>query len=128
MTNSHDQAPASTRGLCTCVFTGFVYLGIVLAYFANYGCQVNLGDTTHNRWVRMVTSRDYLHFPVLTTYSLFLRVSTSCLLVSSLSCPSFSMSPRGIWSNAVRLRKLSQLFRESATYPLIMNILFARLA
>jgi hypothetical protein len=26
--------------------------GIVLAYFANYGCQVNLGDNTHNRWVR----------------------------------------------------------------------------
>lgn len=25
--------------------------GIVLAYFANYGCQVNIGDTTHKRWV-----------------------------------------------------------------------------
>lgn len=36
------QAPASIRGLCTCVFTGFVYLGIVLAYFANYGCEVCL--------------------------------------------------------------------------------------
>ncbi|KAI2770286.1 hypothetical protein DTO012A8_4780 [Penicillium roqueforti] len=44
-------APASIRGLCTCVFTGFVYLGIVLAYFANYGCQINLGDNTHNRWL-----------------------------------------------------------------------------
>ncbi|EEA21417.1 hypothetical protein TMatcc_009176 [Talaromyces marneffei ATCC 18224] len=46
-----EIAPTSIRGLCTCVFTGFVYLGIVLAYFANYGCQVNLGDTTHNRWL-----------------------------------------------------------------------------
>ncbi|KAJ5691776.1 Major facilitator superfamily domain general substrate transporter [Penicillium macrosclerotiorum] len=51
-----EIAPASIRGLCTCVFTGFVYLahvwlaGIVLAYFANYGCEVNLGDNTHNRW------------------------------------------------------------------------------
>ncbi|KAJ5584004.1 uncharacterized protein N7459_003804 [Penicillium hispanicum] len=45
-----EIAPAAIRGLCTCVFTGFVYLGIVLAYFANYGCQVNLGDHTHNRW------------------------------------------------------------------------------
>jgi MFS family permease len=44
-------APASIRGLCTCIFTGFVYLGIVLAYFANYGAQVNLGDTSHVRWV-----------------------------------------------------------------------------
>ncbi|KAI3392045.1 hypothetical protein diail_6319 [Diaporthe ilicicola] len=46
-----EIAPAPIRGLCTCIFTGFVYLGIVLAYFANYGCQVNIGDTTHARWL-----------------------------------------------------------------------------
>ncbi|POR30849.1 Quinate permease [Tolypocladium paradoxum] len=46
-----EIAPASVRGLCTCFFTGAVYLGIVLAYFTNYGCQVNLGDATHNRWL-----------------------------------------------------------------------------
>jgi putative flippase GtrA len=34
-------------------FTGFVYLGIVLAYFANYGCALHLGDTTHARWVSL---------------------------------------------------------------------------
>ena len=45
-----EIAPASVRGLCTCIFTGFVYLGIVLAYFANYGCQLHLGDTSHARW------------------------------------------------------------------------------
>ena len=45
-----EIAPASIRGLCTCIFTGFVYLGIVLAYFANYGCEINLGDTSHARW------------------------------------------------------------------------------
>ncbi|KAA8642542.1 hypothetical protein EYZ11_004519 [Aspergillus tanneri] len=45
-----EIAPASIRGLCTCIFTGFVYLGIVLAYFTNYGCQVHLGDNTHKRW------------------------------------------------------------------------------
>jgi MFS family permease len=46
-----EIAPASIRGLCTCIFTGFVYLGIVLAYFANYGCSVNLGERTIARWV-----------------------------------------------------------------------------
>lgn len=46
-----EIAPASVRGLCTCIFTGCVYLGIVLAYFTNYGAQVNIGDTTSNRWV-----------------------------------------------------------------------------
>ncbi|KAL1965992.1 hypothetical protein VTN77DRAFT_4932 [Rasamsonia byssochlamydoides] len=45
-----EISPASIRGLCTCIFTGFVYLGIVLAYFANYGAQVNLGDTSSKRW------------------------------------------------------------------------------
>ena len=48
-----EIAPASVRGLCTCFFTGFVYLGIVLAYFTNYGCQVHLGDATHARWVSL---------------------------------------------------------------------------
>ncbi|KAI0551317.1 general substrate transporter [Xylaria curta] len=46
-----EIAPASIRGLCTCIFTGCVYLGIVLAYFTNYGAQVNIGDTTPNRWL-----------------------------------------------------------------------------
>ncbi|KAK6953786.1 hypothetical protein Daesc_003748 [Daldinia eschscholtzii] len=30
---------------------GFVYVGIVLAYFTNYGAQINLGDSTHVRWL-----------------------------------------------------------------------------
>ncbi|KAI1819797.1 general substrate transporter [Xylaria intraflava] len=46
-----EIAPASIRGLCTCVFTGCVYLGIVLAYFTNYGAQVHIGDTTPDRWL-----------------------------------------------------------------------------
>ncbi|EFQ36563.1 hypothetical protein CGRA01v4_13463 [Colletotrichum graminicola] len=46
-----EIAPASVRGLCTCIFSGFVYLGILLAYFTNYGCQIHLGDNTHNRWL-----------------------------------------------------------------------------
>jgi sugar porter (SP) family MFS transporter len=45
-----EVAPASIRGLCTCIFTGFVYLGIVLGYFANYGANLNISDTTHARW------------------------------------------------------------------------------
>lgn len=51
-----EIAPASIRGLCTCVFTGFVYLGIVLAYFANYGAAVNIGERSNTRWVRFAVS------------------------------------------------------------------------
>lgn len=46
-----EIAPASVRGLCTSIFSGFVYLGIVLAYFANYGCSRSMGDATHARWL-----------------------------------------------------------------------------
>ncbi|CAM1500455.1 Fc.00g096170.m01.CDS01 [Cosmosporella sp. VM-42] len=46
-----EVAPASIRGLCTTIFSGAVYVGIVLAYFSNYGCQVHMGDHTHNRWL-----------------------------------------------------------------------------
>lgn len=46
-----EIAPASVRGLCTSIFSGFVYLGIVLAYFANYGCSISFGDATHARWL-----------------------------------------------------------------------------
>ncbi|CAK9781759.1 general substrate transporter [Cutaneotrichosporon oleaginosum] len=36
-----EIAPASVRGLCTCMFTGMVYLGINVAYFTNFGMQRN---------------------------------------------------------------------------------------
>jgi hypothetical protein len=39
------------------------HLGIVLAYFANYGCQVHMGDNTHKRWVRTDPSLSSASFP-----------------------------------------------------------------
>jgi len=48
-----EIAPASVRGLCTCIFTGAVYLGIMLAYFANWGCAINMHDG-FARWVSFV--------------------------------------------------------------------------
>src|SRR5687768_8479072 len=46
-----EIAPAAVRGLCTCVFSGFVYLGIVLAYFANYGCSLHMNPESKARWL-----------------------------------------------------------------------------
>jgi hypothetical protein len=47
-----EIAPAPIRGLCTCAFTGSVYLGILIAYFANYGTNINpaIADTPA-RWL-----------------------------------------------------------------------------
>lgn len=46
-----EIAPASVRGLCTCVFTGNVYLGINLAYWSNYGAEKGLGSDVAARWM-----------------------------------------------------------------------------
>ncbi|KOS19320.1 putative quinate permease [Escovopsis weberi] len=46
-----EVAPASVRGLCTCMFTGAVYLGIVLAYFANYGCHLHISVENQAQWL-----------------------------------------------------------------------------
>ncbi|KGO52910.1 Major facilitator superfamily domain, general substrate transporter [Penicillium expansum] len=44
-----EISPAPIRGLCTCMFTGAVYLGIMIAYFANWGTQIHMADS-FNRW------------------------------------------------------------------------------
>ncbi|KAK2594371.1 hypothetical protein QQS21_007931 [Conoideocrella luteorostrata] len=46
-----EVAPASIRGLCTCFFTGAVYIGIVLAYFTNYGAKIHIANTSHKQWL-----------------------------------------------------------------------------
>ncbi len=45
-----EISPQGLRGLCTCTFTGAVYLGIMLAYFANWGASIHIQDG-YNRWV-----------------------------------------------------------------------------
>ncbi|KAM3470623.1 hypothetical protein MY5147_006285 [Beauveria neobassiana] len=46
-----EIAPASIRGLCTCFFTGAVYIGIVLAYFTNFGASIHISNHSHNQWL-----------------------------------------------------------------------------
>lgn len=46
-----EIAPKSVRGLCTCVFSGSVYLGIMLAYFASWGASLHIDKNSANSWV-----------------------------------------------------------------------------
>ncbi len=46
-----EISPKNIRGLCTCVYSGSVYLGIMLGYFANYGAISHISDTNRNQWV-----------------------------------------------------------------------------
>ncbi|KAF9885057.1 hypothetical protein FE257_000788 [Aspergillus nanangensis] len=44
-----EISPAPIRGLCTCAFTVMVYLGILMAYFANWGAELHMADH-FSRW------------------------------------------------------------------------------
>lgn len=46
-----EIAPKSVRGLCTCAFSGSVYIGIMLAYFASWGSSLHISKTSSNSWV-----------------------------------------------------------------------------
>jgi MFS family permease len=46
-----EVAPREIRGLCTCVFSGSVYLGIMLGYFANWGTSLHIANDDRNQWV-----------------------------------------------------------------------------
>lgn len=46
-----EIAPRSVRGLCTCAFSGSVYIGIMLAYFASWGSELHIKNGTSNQWV-----------------------------------------------------------------------------
>lgn len=48
-----EIAPKSVRGLCTCTFSGSVYIGIMLAYFASWGSALHIAKGTSNQWVSL---------------------------------------------------------------------------
>lgn len=78
-----EISPAPIRGLCTCMFTGAVYLGILTAYFANWGAELHMADT-FNRWVRYLTLF-VMHSVANSSPRLSLLPSTSCSPALSLS-------------------------------------------
>lgn len=46
-----EVAPKNVRGLCTCVFSGSVYLGVMLEYFANYSTTLHFSGKSRAQWV-----------------------------------------------------------------------------
>ncbi|TVY13281.1 putative quinate permease [Lachnellula arida] len=46
-----EIAPRSIRGLCICIFSGSVYLGIMLGYFANWGTSLHVANNTSKQWI-----------------------------------------------------------------------------
>lgn len=46
-----ETAPRAIRGLCVCAFSGAVYLGIMLAYFASWGSSLHISSKTNAQWL-----------------------------------------------------------------------------
>ncbi|KAI0592083.1 Quinate permease [Pyrenophora tritici-repentis] len=46
-----ETAPRAVRGLCVCAFSGSVYLGIMLAYFASWGSSIHISEATDAQWL-----------------------------------------------------------------------------
>ncbi|RVX66570.1 hypothetical protein B0A52_09446 [Exophiala mesophila] len=46
-----EISPKAVRGLCTCVFAGSVYIGIMLAYFASWGSSLHINKNTATSWL-----------------------------------------------------------------------------
>lgn len=45
-----EIAPRAIRGLAVCIFSGSVYIGILLGYWVNYGTAANIPATSSNQW------------------------------------------------------------------------------
>ncbi|KAI9896508.1 hypothetical protein N3K66_008680 [Trichothecium roseum] len=74
-----EIAPQAVRGVCTCFFTGAVYLGIVLAYFTNYGAALNISNTDHNQW--LVPTSLHIIFSGIIILLMFLQYESPRFLV-----------------------------------------------
>ncbi|PSK41196.1 hypothetical protein C7M61_000870 [Candidozyma pseudohaemuli] len=46
-----EVAPKQIRGLCSCIFAGAVYLGVMLLCFANYGTALHISDSSQKQWI-----------------------------------------------------------------------------
>lgn len=65
-----EISPKFTRGFAVCMFSGSVYLGIMLGYFSSWGSSLHISDTSEIQWV--VPNLLHIYFAVIiATLSLF---------------------------------------------------------
>nr|SIP56006.1 putative Sugar Porter [Yarrowia alimentaria] len=74
-----EVSPKNVRGLCTCVFSGSVYLGIMLEYFANYSTTLNVSNESRLQWV-LPTSVQFIFAGLLFIGSFFIYESPRWLM------------------------------------------------
>ncbi|KAI1339141.1 general substrate transporter [Xylariaceae sp. FL0016] len=51
-----EVAPRAIRGMLTNIFAGSVYLGVLIAYFSNWGASLHLSNSSRMQWVAPQTA------------------------------------------------------------------------
>ncbi|KAK4555511.1 hypothetical protein LTR86_007263 [Recurvomyces mirabilis] len=74
-----EVAPRFVRGLCVCMFSGSVYLGIMLGYFSSWGSSLHISGTTQMQWV--VPNLLHIYFAVIIAVLSFLAIESPRWLV-----------------------------------------------
>ncbi|KAK9350680.1 hypothetical protein V1523DRAFT_458027 [Lipomyces doorenjongii] len=46
-----EVAPKAIRGMLTNIFAGAVYLGVMIAYFANWGSSIHMSNSSRAQWI-----------------------------------------------------------------------------
>ncbi|KAK8079397.1 Major facilitator superfamily domain- general substrate transporter [Apiospora hydei] len=51
-----ETAPRAVRGMLTNIFAGSVYLGVMIAYFSNWGASLHISNSSRMQWVAPQTA------------------------------------------------------------------------
>lgn len=101
-----ETAPRAIRGLCVCAFSGSVYLGIMLAYFASWGSSIHISDKTDTQW--LVPNSMHLMFAGIIFSLSFLSKESPRWLVK-------------VGRHEEALKNLSQLRQLSPDHPYVVS-------
>ena len=74
-----EIAPRTVRGFCVCMFSGAVYLGIMLAYFASWGSRLHISSDTELQWV--IPNMMHIYFAVIIAVTSFFAIESPRWLV-----------------------------------------------
>lgn len=74
-----EIAPRALRGLAVCIFSGTVYIGILLGYWVNYGTERNIDPTSATQW-RLPAALNFIFATLIFTSSFFIPESPRWLL------------------------------------------------
>ncbi|KAF2860587.1 general substrate transporter [Piedraia hortae CBS 480.64] len=74
-----EVAPKSIRGLCVCLFSGSVYFGIILGYFASWGSSIHISPKISLQWV--IPNLMHFYFAVIIVCLSFMAVESPRWLI-----------------------------------------------